>query len=705
MAKRKFYRQIYKKRKKQKIFLILKFSVFCVIFFIFCSLCLFLYYAKDLPRPEKFTEKRLFESTKIYDRTGKILLYDIYGEEKRKIVPLTVIPEYLKQAVIATEDASFYKHSGIDYKAIIRAALINLKLWQAAQGGSTIPQQLIRSSFLTNEKTIKRKIKEIILTLELDRRYSKDQILEWYLNQIPFGSNCYGVEAASRTFFGKPVSEISLAEAATLSALIKAPSSLSPYGSRKQELLYRKDYVLRRMFQEHFITEEQMKEAKQEKITFIEILNPIKAPHFTFYVKEWLENKYGNNYLEQKGLRVFTSLDWKLQDWAEKVIKEEAEVNKKYNAYNASLTALDPKTGEILAMVGSKDWFGEPFPKDCKGKECLFQPKFNVALKGERQPGSAFKPFAFATAFKKGYRPETILWDVETNFSTGETKPYTPQNYDGKFRGLINFRKALAQSINVPSVKVLYLAGEESTIETAKDLGITTLNKPASHYGLSLVLGGGAVKLLDMVSAYGVFAANGLKIPPVSILKIEDSQGNVIWQNKKTAKRILNSQIAMLINDILSDNKARTAMFGPRSLLYFQDYSVAAKTGTTQEYKDAWTIGYTPSIVVGVWVGNNNNTSMAPQPGVVLAGPIFHRFMEKALLKYPKMNFEKPEPSSISKPILSGKIKEEDLLSDPHCILHYIEKNNPLGEIPKDPQKDFQYLNWEKAVKSYLSNP
>ena len=711
MAERKYYRKIYKKdEKKKKVSFFVKILGFGFLFFLLGASFLFLFYAKDLPRPEIFTEKRFAQSTKIYDRSGQHLLYEMYGEEKRTIVPLETVPEYLKQAVLIAEDTNFYHHFGIDFKAILRAILANIKLGKPIQGGSTIPQQLIRSSFLTSEKTLERKAREIILTLELSRRYSKDQILEWYLNQVPFGSNAYGVEAASQTFFNKPAKELSLAEAVTIASLIRAPSYLSPYGEHQDHLLNRKDYILVRMAKASYITKEEAEMAKKEELKFAKILQPIKAPHLVMWIKDYLIEKYGEDALKEKGLRVYTSLDWELQELAEKVVSEGVERNRNYRAYNASLVAIDPKTGEILAMVGSADWFGENLPKGCiPKKNCLFEPYFNMATAGERQPGSAFKPFAYATAFKKGFTPDTVLWDVETNFGVWGTEPYIPENYDQKFRGPVNFREGLAQSINVPSVKVLYLAGLPETIETAKKLGITTLNKSPSWYGLSLVLGGGEVKLLDMVSAYGVFATEGLKVSPVSILKIEDVNGNIIEENKKTPKRVLDVEICRLINDILSDNKARTPLFGPRSALYFENYQVAAKTGTTQNYRDAWTIGYTPSIVAGVWVGNNDDSPIAKKPGAMVAAPIWNKFMEKALLKYPKKDFIKPKPILTEKPILNGIIENYDpespsATSTPHSILHYVDKNNPQGEPTRNPEEDPQYPAWEEGIKNWLSD-
>lgn len=623
---------IFQKGKKKTIeYIVLGFLIF---FFSASSLglALFIYYAKDLPRPEKFTEKPFVESTKIFDRTGEVLLYEMHGEEKRELVSLSSIPEHLKWAVLSTEDANFYSHFGIDIKGIIRSVQINLKLRKPVYGGSTITQQLIRSTFLTPEKTIKRKIKEIILALELERKYSKNEILEWYLNQVPFGPNVYGAESASNYYFNKSVKDISLSESAILAALIQTPSYLS---SNKEALLERQEYVLDRMKEEEYISKEEAESAKEENIVFFEKTGFIKAPHFVLDVQKELVRKYGKDFLEKEGLKIYTTLDFDMQKMAKKAIAAGIERNKAYNAHNAALVAINPKNGHILAMVGSADWFGESYPIGCvSGKTCLFDPKVNTATYGEgRQPGSSFKPFVYAAAFEKGYTAEHTVIDEETNFGIFGGKPYIPRNYDGLFRGEVTLREALAQSLNVPSVKVLAnLSGLKYGIETAKRLGITTLNKENHFYGLSIVLGGGEVKLIDMVSAYGVFANNGLRIPPVSILKIEDSEGNIIEDNNVSPQRVIKRETAKTITSILSDNKARSPAFGPNSKLHFPNHKVAAKTGTTNEYKDGWTIGYTSSIAAGVWAGNNNNVSMKGAAGIVVAAPIWRDFMDMVLL-------------------------------------------------------------------------
>jgi len=597
---------------------------------------LFIYYAKDFPRPEVFTERQLAQSTKIYDKTGEVLLYEIYGEEKRTWTSLNKIPEHLQEAVIATEDANFYKHIGIDFKGIMRSILINLEIGKLSAGGSTIPQQLIRSTFLTLEKTIERKFREIILSIELNRRYSKEKILEWYLNQVPFGQNAYGVEAAAQTYFNKNISDISIAESAILASLIQAPYRYSPYGANKDFLLARKDYVLKRMKEENFITEETMKEAQEEEINFIEQVQNLKAPYFTLWIKQQLEEKYSQEFLRKKGLKVYTSLDWEVQQIAEEVAEQGIKNNKQYNAHNVGLTAINPQTGEVLAMtVGTGDYYDNPYPEGCTaGEDCLFDPKFNIVVgikeNPGRQPGSAFKPFIYAAAFNQGYSATTTVIDEETNFGKWGDEEYIPQNYDEKFRGEVTLRESLAQSLNIPSIKVLLdLAGLEESAQLAKDLGINTLRPP---YGPSIVLGGWETKLLDMTSAYGVFATNGLRVPPIMVQRIEDAEGNIIEENHKTPKRVLESHAARLITDILSDNAARTPMFGENSWLHFENHEVAAKTGTTQDYRDGWTIGYTPQIAVGVWAGNNDNTATYKKPGVTIAGPMWHRFFQEFFL-------------------------------------------------------------------------
>ncbi|MEK9168458.1 MAG: transglycosylase domain-containing protein [Patescibacteria group bacterium] len=675
--------------------------------------------AKELPSPEQFADRQINQSTKIYDRTGETLLYEIHGEEKRTIVPFEEIPDFVKQATISVEDREFYSHKAFDWRAIIRALFVNIIKGRVVQGGSTITQQLAKNAFLSPERTYERKLKELILAYWIEQRYSKDEILNLYLNQISYGANAYGIESASRTYFNKSAKDLNLAEAAILAALPKAPSYYSPWGSHKEELEQRKVYILEQMFKSGFIDEEEKERAGNSKIKFSEQnIGLIKAPHFVMMVKEFLVEKYGEEILEKGGLNVITTLDWKFQKAAEQTIEDGAKRNAElYDGRNAALVAQDPKTGQILALVGSKDYLAEPEPIGCEpGKTCQFEGNFNVASQALRQPGSAFKPLAYITAFQKGYSPETVVFDLPTEFSTyGNTCPLTginffdnnslcfhPENFDRQFRGPVNLRNALAQSINVPSVKVLYLAGINDSIKTAQNFGITTLTDP-SRYGLSLVLGGGEVKLIDLVGAYSVFAQEGVKHRQAFILEVKNSQGKVLEKYLDQATQIIEPQYAKLINNILLDAEARSPLFqNSLNLTVFEGREAALKTGTTNDYRDAWTIGYTPSLIVGVWAGNNNNKPMQKQAGSILAAiPIWHDFMSKVLENYPIEFFNKAEQINQTKPMLNG---EYIFNNETHNILYYINKNDPLGPQPSSPETDSQFWNWELPIKNWWQN-
>jgi len=676
-----------------KIFVLLG-TVF-VLGSIIAILSAFAYVAKDLPNPNQINARQITESTKIFDRTGQILLYDIHGEEQRTIISPEQIPDYIKWATVAIEDESFYKHQGIDFKAIIRAFWANLTNRTISQGGSTITQQLIKNSILSSSRTYKRKIKEIILALQTEHSFSKDQILSMYLNQIPYGSNAYGIEAAAQTFFQKNAQELNLAESALLAALPQAPTYYSPYGSHPEELRNKQTKILDKMAQLGYISQEEADQAKQTNLWFAKS-GSIKAPHFVMFVKEYLAAKYGDATLEQDGLKVITTLDMNLQNIAEEAV---ASANlKQFKARNAALAAIDPKTGQILAMVGSRDYF-----------DIHNDGNVNVTIR-PRQPGSSFKPFVYATAFKKGFSPETIIFDLETNFGPdGSGQNYIPQNYSEKFSGPVTMRQALACSINVASVKVLYLAGVKDSIKTAQDLGITTLTDP-NRYGLSLVLGGGEITLLEETAAYGVLANDGIRHQTNPILRIEDKSGKVLEEFKPEGKRVIDKEITRLLTDVLSDNEARRPTFGPNSPLYLGARPVAAKTGTTQEYRDAWLIGYTPSLVAGVWVGNNDNSKMQNiAAGARAAGPIWHEFMTKALANtlieefskpgiMPPNNFPAEKIVKIDK--ISGKLATESTpaelviekkIRQAHSILYYINQNDP------------QFSRWESAVLKWAS--
>ncbi len=696
----------------KNIFLVL--LTLAVIGLVFLA-AMFIYYAGQVPDPSAISARRVNESTKIYDRTGGVLLYEVHGEEKRTIIPWEQISDTIKKATLAAEDSDFYNHKGIDFKGILRAFYKDITQLSASQGGSTITQQLVKKSLLGDEKTVARKIKEAILSIQVERKFTKDQIFWMYLNQIPYGSNAYGIEASAQTYFGKPAKDLSLAEAAVLAALPKAPSYYSPYGNHYKELMARKDSILERMKNLDYISQSEYDSAKKESFQF-KTPSDMLAPHFVIMVKEYLVARYGEDMVENGGLKVTTTLDANLQKIASASVGKYAAANtKKYEANNAALVAEDPKTGQILAMVGSKNYFGKAEPEGCTpgttgDNSCRFEGNFNVAL-GFRQPGSSFKPFAYSAAFQKGFTDSTILFDLPTEFnpncdsSTRQEKDengqdcYHPQNYDGRFRGPVTMRQSLSQSLNVPSVQVLYLAGIDNAIDLAHGLGITTLND-RSRYGLSLVLGGGEVRLVDMVAAYGVLANDGIKMPQNFIQKIVTGDGTVLEENKEEGERVLETQVARLVSDILSDNNARGPVFGYNSSLYFPDRQVAAKTGTTQENRDGWLIGYTPSLVVGVWTGNNNNESMTKQgAGISAAGPMWNEFMRQALENTSPESFVEPDPIMTEKIMLDGNYRGPDGI---HSILFYVNKNDPSGSFPSAPGDDSQFKNWEETVQKWL---
>lgn len=713
-----------------------KLALFIFVISIISIIGLLAYFAKDLPDPSKINQRQIVESTKIYDRTGKIILYDIHGEEKRTVVDFEEIPKFVKDATVVIEDDNFYHHLGFDWKGILRAVWANLTRQKIAQGGSTITQQFIKNAYLggpNSERTYPRKIKEIILALIMERKYSKDEILGFYLNQVPYGSNAYGIEAASQTFFNKSARELTLAESALLAALPQSPNYYSPYGSHPEELKERQKYILERMAEFNYINQEQLKQAKEEEIEYAS-QSGLKAHHFVTMIKEYLEEKYSRVYadINMAGLKVYTTLDWELQEIAEQAVIQGVEKNEgNYRATNAALVAIDPKTGQILALVGSKGYEED---------------QFNVATSPYRQPGSSFKPFAYAVAFEKGYAPETILFDLQTGFGKfgpGNGEEYSPNNYDLKFRGPITMRQSLAQSVNLTSVKTLYLAGIQETINLAQDMGITTL-KDRDRYSLSLVLGGGEVKLIDETAAYGVFANEGIKHPTNLIIKIEDAQGNILEEYEGKETRVLGQQVARQINDILSDESARAPMMGSYSKLYLPGIPAAAKTGTTQDYSDGWTIGYTPSLVAGVWAGNNDfrNKMRTGAAGLYVAAPIWNDFMKKAYEAKTETDSDSQDESlspfylpenteyftpptaseNITKPMINGQIAfqnkveidkvsgklatdltppdliEEKTYLEAHSILYYVDKADPLGDYPENPAEDPQFQNWETPV-------
>lgn len=678
----------------------------------------------NIPDLSAFEQRRVLQSTKIYDRTGEIVLYDLNQDVKRTVVPYEDISRHIKNASVAIEDDTFFSHWGFRPLAFARALWVNVTTGSYAQGGSTITQQVVKNALLSPKKTPTRKLKEIILALRLEQVLSKEEILWYYLNESPYGGTIYGVEEASRAFFGKSAADVDLAEAAYLAALPQAPTYYSPYGNHKDALEARKNRVLDRMLDLDFITQEEYDQAKAETVTFVADANTgIRAPHFVMYIREQLAERYGEEDLATRGLKVITTLDYTLQAEAEKIVKQYALENEgKFNASNAAVVAMDPKTGDILTMVGSRDYFDESIDGN-----------YNIAL-AERQPGSSIKPFIYAQAFEKGYTPATTIFDVQTQFSTtcapnnftSEDGCYSPQNYDNYFRGPVSMRNALAQSLNIPAVKTLYLAGMQDSIKLARDAGLSTLTD-WRRYGLTLVLGGGEVTLLDMTGAYGVLADEGVKKPTRGILRIEDAQGNILEESEPEPKgeQVIDRDATLEISDILSDNVARTPLYGANSALYFgPDVDVAAKTGTTNDKRDAWIFGYTPNLVVGAWAGNNNNESMNEISGLIIS-PLWRAVMDVALKDRPKESFASPAPIPDDiKPVLRSNgyfIDSASLVGDlgndtdaaniltavyqnTHSILQYVNKDDPRGPYPTNPASDPQYSLWEYGVTAWKNN-
>jgi len=646
-----------------------------------------------IPALEDLSERKDVESIKIYDRTGEILLYDTSKDVRKKTVLFDEISPYAKAAAISIEDKEFYIHNGFKFSSFVRALLINITTLSFSQGGSTITQQVVKNSILTKDKTPTRKLKEVILSLKLDKALSKNDVLTLYLNEISYGGNVYGIEEASQRFFHKPAKDLSLAESAYLAAIPKAPTYYSPYGTHRDKLEERKNLVLREMLKDGSISQEEYDSALEEIVSFQvkEGTSGIKAPHFVFFVLDELTKKYGEAAIENKGFRVITTLNYDMQKEAEEIALTYGKTNaENFGNSNNATVAIDPKTGEILTMVGSRNYFDEEIDGN-----------FNVAT-AHRQPGSAFKPFVYATLIDKGYTPETILFDVPTQFSTrcqvfdftSENDCYSPQNYDDTFRGPMTVRNALAQSINIPAVKALYLAGIKNSIETAKAMGIESL-EGSDRYGLTLVLGGGEVSLLDMVSAYGVFANDGVRNPYVSILRVEDSKGDVVEAYNPYPHRVLSVETTRKINDILSDQVARAPLYGPFSSASIP--GVAVKTGTTNDYRDAWIIGYTPNLVVGTWAGNNDNSPMVKKVSGLVVAPIWRAFMDRVLPNIQQESFPTPEPSPLGlKPILAGQV------SGNHSILYWVNKDNPRGAVPGNPGADPQFQYWEYGVNQWL---
>lgn len=602
------------------------FGVVCAVTFFYSITLLTL--ARELPSPDKLTETLSPLTTEFYDRNGK-LLYKLYEGKNRSLVKLEELPPHLKQATIAIEDKHFYNHSGVDIFGIARAAKSYVEDKQI-QGGSTITQQLIKNTLLTPDRTLERKIKEIVLAFWVERIFSKDQILQMYFNEVPYGGASWGISAAASVYFDKKPSELTLSESAFLAGLPASPTTYSPYGTNPDLGRGRQEQVLRRMVEDGYISQLQADEASKEELAIKPPNNSIQAPHFVMYVREVLARKYGEKTVSQGGLKVTTTLDLEVQNMAEGVVSEEIARLAPLDVGNGAAMITDAKTGEILAMVGSKDYYAPKIGN------------FNVAT-ASRQPGSSIKPITYATGFKQGYSPGTILLDVPVVFKNA-WETYVPVNYDGAFHGAVSVRTALGSSYNIPAVKMLKIVGIQNMIQTAQEMGITTFSDP-DRYGLSLTLGGGEVKLIDMMSVYTALSQNGIKYQVQPVLKIVDAQNLVLEDNANPeGRRVLPSGIAYMISDILADNKARTPAFGPTSLLNIPGHTVAVKTGTTDNKKDNWTFGYTPELVVGVWVGNNDGRPMNPSltSGVTGAAPIWNKLMTNMLVGRSNVAFERP---------------------------------------------------------------
>jgi len=658
--------------KSQKILFLAKISFLSLLALFIILIVSIPLLAFNLPSPDKVVRREGF-STKILDRNGEVL-YDIYENQRRTPVSLNDIPLYLRQATVAVEDKNFYKHQGFDVTGYLRA-IFNIIVRHKLQGGSTLTQQLVKNTLLTSERTLFRKVREFILAIQIERKYTKDEILQMYLNEAPYGGTAWGVEAASELYFGKSVKDLNLVESAILAGLPQRPSVYSPYSSTPKAYVDRTKSVLRRMREDGYITKEQEDEAvKQlENVQFKPKETGFKAPHFVQYVQKVLEEKYGEDVVTRGGLKVTTTLDLKLQEKAQDIVKEEIAKVEKLNITNGAAVVLDPETGEILAMVGSKN-FSDP----------NYDGQVNVTL-SLRQPGSAIKPITYAAAFKKGYTPSTLLMDVPTEFGTGPGgKPYKPVNYDGKYRGPVQVRYALGNSLNIPAVKMLALVGVENTLKLAYDLGVNSLEPTQdtlSKVGLSLTLGGGEVRLLELASAYCAFVNQGYRVDPVAILKVEDLNGKVLEEVKpQKTESVLTPQVAYLIANILSDNDARKDVFGPNSLLNIPGRTVMVKTGTTNDKRDNWAIGGNTQVMVGVWVGNNDNSEMKQvASGVSGASPIWRRILLEALSGKPNIGFERPDGiETVDVDVVSGYRAHDGFPSRPEIFI----KGTEPGDDP-----------------------
>ncbi|GBD34553.1 Penicillin-binding protein 1F [bacterium HR35] len=661
-------------------FLFLSFSFLILVYF---------YLASTLPDPNILGEKIISGGVEIYDRTEKVLLYKIGF--RRQWVDYQEIPDKVIKAFLVSEDIDFFKHKGISLRGILRSIYLNLKTGSLTYGGSTITQQLARNLFLSHEKSFIRKLKEIILAIKIESRYSKEEILTYYLNFIYLGEGNIGIGAASDYYFNKKIQTVNWAEAATLAAIAKSPAFYAPTSPENlKRLKERRDFILKKLYENNFISEKEYQNSLQEEIGLVKNkYQGIIAPHFVMEVVNSLKKMFPNQSLEELNLKVITTLDVKIQKIAEEIIQKRAKENKKkYGGANAALMAINPQTGEVLALVGSKDFFDESIDG-----------QVNVPFR-PRQPGSAIKPLIYAALFELGYPDKTIVFDVPTDFGNN----YRPKNFDNLFKGPVTLRQALAESRNVPSVKVYYLAIPERVENLIKELGIDYL-KPINYYGLSFGLGTAEIRMADLIRFYGALANDGVLVSQSLILKIIQRDGEVIYEYFPQEKRIISTETARLVTDILKDKEARRGLF--QRSFYLTDFGsdeVALKTGTTQFYQDAWTFGYTKNLAVGVWAGNTSGKRMnSLGASLVAALPIFHDFLvklqEEGILIENK--FDPPEQRIVNKPMLNGNWVSEYGI---HDILFYVNRYDPLGPIPENPYQDPQFEKWEIGVQKWLNS-
>lgn len=595
-----------------------------------------LIFLSDLPNPNRLSQDFIPKTTKIFDRNNN-LLFEIYVNQNRTLVTLDRIPAYLQQATIAIEDKNFYSHPGFDLRGITRALVSNIKK-KELQGGSTITQQLIKSALLTSEPKISRKIKEVVVAFWTERRYSKDKILELYFNYVPYGGTAWGAEAASKVYFGKSVSDLTLGESAYLAGLPRAPSIYSPFGQTPELGKKRQKEVLDAMVRSKFITQNAADEAYREELIFEEPTSPIKAPHFVMYVRDLLINEYGLSEVERGGLQVRTSLDMSLQEYAEDVVATSVDESADLLISNGAALITKPLTGEVLAMVGSRDYFD----RDNGG---------NVNLTTSlRQPGSTIKLITYTDILASGKTEAMMIDDSPLSIRTPSGEVYSPVNYGGGYHGKVALREAFANSYNIPAVRIAQELGVKNLVNFGRKMGISSWD-PDRPYGLSITLGGGETRMTELAVAYGTIANGGRKMELNPILDVEDAYGKKLFHKSPTPEPVVDERVAFIISDILSDNKARSQAFGPNSPLAIPGSRVSVKTGTTDNKRDNWTVGFTSDFVIATWVGNNDNSPMSQNlvSGITGAAPIWNTLTKRVLEIFPSPDIATPPAGMIKK--------------------------------------------------------